>query len=185
MKNYYHILNISNKSSQNRIFKRFSQVIKKGNIKNSHELFVGYLILQETPRKYYDILLRQKQENKSLNTKYLNALKKIEHRAECIYLKFKNEPGYFLSTLTKKSISILLLSSLGPLTSTDLSSTLQLGLGFIFAGIIFCIVGFSNMSFLYFGISSFLSILGIVFCRIGITNWRRELFDKLLINCLN
>lgn len=181
MTNHYKILGSTKNSSQNKIFKRFRKLMIKGNSQNTLELFFAYLTLQEEPRKYYNILLQQDQENKNLNLIYLKILKQMEHKAERIHNKYKKEPESFLKLLSKNPFSIILISSLGPLTGSNLSTTLQLGLGFLLSVIIFSIVRFSNSHSLYFGISFFLLIFGILLCQNGITKWRQELFDELLL----
>jgi hypothetical protein len=181
MKDYYKILGVNKNASQNKVFRQFRDKILKLN-SNSIEvqdLIASYLILHEKRRKFYILLLEQTKSKKSLNEKYLKILKNTETLAESLSEKYEKEQELFLNPLTKKPIIELLVSAIGPLTGTDLSTPISLGVGLLIVGTILTVIGFYRIDSIYIVISVVLFIFGILLCRKGITEWRRENFEKI------
>ena len=181
MKDYYVILGVHRNASQNKIFRRFRSQILKLN-RNSNEvqdLIASYLILQEKSRKFYNLLLDQSKSKQSFNEKYLKILKNKEALAKFLSEKYVREQEFFLDPLTKKPTIEILGSAIGPLTGTDLSTPTSLGLGLLLIGTIFIVIGFTRFNSIYLIISVVLFIFGILLCRKGLTDWRRENFEKI------
>ena len=181
MKDYYLILGVNRNASQNKIFRRFRGQILKLN-KSSHnvqDLIASYLILQEKPRKYYNLLLEQSKSKKSLNEKYIRVLKNIETKAKYLKEKYEKEQKSFLDPLTKNPTVEILGSVIGPLTGTDISTPASLGTGLLLFGTILMVIGISRFNINFLIISVVLFTFGILLCRRGITEWRRENFEKV------
>ncbi|MCP4181690.1 MAG: hypothetical protein GY756_28320 [bacterium] len=181
MKDYYKILGVKRKASQNRIFRRFRSQILELDINSDkvQDLIAGYLILQKKPRKLYNVLLLQYESKKVLSDKYVNALKGNENKAQHLSKKYENDRDFFLESLTKKPTVELLLSAIGPITGTDLSTPTSLGFGSLLIGTILIVIGLSRLNSAFLIISVFLMIIGIILCRKGITEWRRENFKRV------
>ena len=184
MKDYYKILGVNRNASQNKIFRRFRNQILglKKSSNNIQDLIASYLILQEKPRKFYNLLLEQEKSKNMLNGKYLKILNNIEAKAKLLSEKYESEEKFILEPLTKNPIVELLGAALGPLTGTDLSTPASLGTGMLIVGTILIAVGISRLNSMYFIVSFILFILGILLCRRGITEWRRENFEEVTIH---
>jgi len=181
MKDYYKILGVNRNASQNKIFRRFrNQILGLKNSSNKvQDLIASYLILQEKPKKFYNLLLEQAKAKKTLNEKYLKILKNTESKAKYLSEKYEEEQKFILDPLTKNPTVELLGSALGPLTGTDLSTPASLGTGMLIVGTILIVVGISRLDSMYFIVSFVLFVLGVLLCRRGITEWRRENFEEV------
>lgn len=122
MNNYYNILKVPTDASSLKIFKEFrNQFLRQGLDPTTRELvFRAYLVLQDPSRKFYDLALKQRKSNKTINPKYLAVVEKKEKKAQELFEQQMERPELIIRPLKEYPLAHSGLEFVGLLMEANL-----------------------------------------------------------------
>lgn len=180
MKDYYDIIKVPTDASSLKIFKEF----RKRYLENDMDLstkemvFTSYLVLQDSSRKFYDLALKQQQNKKTINPKYLAVVEKKEKIAKELFEQQKVQPEMITRPLNKYPLADSGLEFLGFLMEANFG-WVATGIFLILAAIVTTGYYLSNGDWTVLLISLPMTTIGVIMHNHGILKFKKDKIEKI------
>jgi hypothetical protein len=180
MKNFYQVLGLSQEASQRSVFRAFRKKYPSplNNSARTQEVLTAYLVLSQNSRKYFDILQKQLEANKTPNKKYLKIISNQSAKADLILQNLSTKSDQIISVLKKSPFKEAALGLIGiSLNINDSSFAWAFRLIFI-SIVLFVVIENSNILTYLTGLA--LLIFAAILLERGVVNSRKEKIDKII-----